>query len=154
MVDHPVQRGVGKQQIELPLESYFARVHDAEAQVGKFRGLKNFLRKFNHLRRGINTRRRSIGQMLRDFGGDFAVAAADIQNVLVAAQIEPGDQFARPGMLHGGIRRVFGGVPFRVYRTGRLQPLSHAWPEGHQFGSLENHVFHRRRRSGPLLGMG
>ena len=73
---------------------------------------KCFLRERNHFRRSINADGRTARHGAGDFRRHLAVAAADIENVLVAAQMELGDDFARPGLLHGGIRRVGLGVPF------------------------------------------
>ena len=56
----------------------------------------------------------------RDFRRHFAVAAADIENVFVAAQIELGDEFARPGLLHDGIRGVIRRIPFCGIAVGAL----------------------------------
>ena len=47
----------------------------------------------------------------RDFRRHLAVAAADIENVLVTAQMKPADEFARPGLLHDGVCRVIRRVP-------------------------------------------
>ena len=56
-----------------------------------------------------------VDEAARHGAGDFrrhlAVAAADIKDVLIAAQFEPGDEFARPGLLHDGIRGVIRRVP-------------------------------------------
>ena len=95
------------------VEFYFARVHDMKLQVRKFFRRKSSSRELYHLRRGINAGGRTARQTARNFRRDFAVAATDIENLLVAAQIEFGDEFARPGLLNDGIRGVIGRVPFR-----------------------------------------
>ena len=111
MIVHPMQRRTGKNQIKLPRKTNLARVHDAKLQVGKFAPRKSPSREFDHLRRGVNTDRRAARNGVRDFGGHFAIAAADVENVFVAAKIEFGHQFARPGVLHNGIRGVGSSIP-------------------------------------------
>ena len=67
----------------------------------------------DHFRRCVRARHRAARHGPREFRSDFAVAAAEIEYVLVAAQVEPGDQLPRPGLLDDGIGRVFGGIPLR-----------------------------------------
>ena len=74
--------------------------------MGKF-----FPRETDHFCRGVNAGNEAARHGAGDFGGDFAVAATNIENVFVTAQLELGDEFARPGLLHGGIRGVIGGIP-------------------------------------------
>ena len=42
-----------------------------------------------------------MGHRSRQFRSHFAVAAADIENAFLAAQLEFRDEFARPGLLDG-----------------------------------------------------
>ena len=52
------------------------------------RGGKVFARERDHLRRGVNAGDRTARHGAGDFRRHLAVAAADIENVFVAAQIE------------------------------------------------------------------
>ena len=72
---------------------------------------KSDARKPDHLRRGVNAHHGAAQHGAGNFGADLAIAAANIQNVLIAPQIEPGDELARPGLLHDRIRGVIGGIP-------------------------------------------
>ena len=56
-----------------------------------------------------------FGTARRDLGGHLAVAAADIENTLISAQTELGDEFARPDLLRGGIRGVIRRVPPHIF---------------------------------------
>ena len=79
----------------------------------KFFRRKSFLGKLDHLRRGVRAGDRTARNRPGNFRRDFSIAAADIKNVFIAAQIKPGDEFTRPALLHGGIRRVIRRIPFR-----------------------------------------
>jgi hypothetical protein len=93
----------------------FPRVHDVKFQVRDFAPRKGLSRELNHLRRSINANDGAARHGPRDFRRHLAVAAADIENVLVPAQLELRDEFARPGLLHGGIRCVISRVPHSVF---------------------------------------
>ena len=113
VIVHPMQRGVGKNQIELVVESDFARVHDVKCEIGNFSSRERFSCANAIISGEASTPGdRAARQSPGDFRRHLAVAAADIENVFVAAQFESGDQFARPGLLHDGIRGVIRRVPF------------------------------------------
>src|ERR1039458_3169231 len=95
----------------------FPRVHDVKFQVQDFAPRKGLSRELNHLRRSINANDGAARRGLGNFSADLAVAAADIENVLVPAQLELRDEFARPGLLHGGIRGVISRVPLGGWRN-------------------------------------
>ena len=113
MVVHPMQRGVGKNQIKLCYESGFPARRRPEISNWEISIFGNvLLREGDHFRRSINPDRRAARHGAGEFRRHFAVAAAEIQNMLVAAQLEPGDEFARPSLLHDGIRGIIRRVPF------------------------------------------
>jgi len=78
-----------------------ARVHDAKFQVGEAGRRKRRAGEFDHFREASIPITAPFRQSTGDFGRHFPIAAADIQEMLVAAQFEFSDQFARPGLLRG-----------------------------------------------------
>ncbi|MEJ0090420.1 MAG: hypothetical protein WDM80_11840 [Limisphaerales bacterium] len=71
------------------------------------------LGELNHLRRSVQSRDRPLRQGVGDFRRDLAIAAANVKDVFIATQLKFGDEFARPGMLHDGVRGVVSRVPSR-----------------------------------------
>ena len=92
-----------------------ARVHDLKFQIRMFAGRKSLSRKTDHFRRSVNSGDRTLRHGTGQLGGHLAIAAADIEDVFVAAQMELRDEFARPDLLRGGIRGVIRRIPPHVF---------------------------------------
>ena len=67
------------------------RIHDAKFQIWNYAWRKSFLRKLDHLRRSVDANNEAAWHGLGNFGGDLAIAAADIENAFAAATIEFGN---------------------------------------------------------------
>ena len=59
VIIHPVQRCVGKHEVEFVWEANFPRVGDLKFQIGNFRWWKSFARESDHFRRGVGARHRA-----------------------------------------------------------------------------------------------
>jgi hypothetical protein len=65
----------------------------------------------DHLTRTIETHDPPAGKRSSHLGGDLAIARADIQHGFIASELEPGNQFTRPGELGRGVFRVLFWIP-------------------------------------------
>jgi len=83
-----------------------------EFEVRMFASRKCLSGELNHLPRRIHARGQSAWHGAGDLCRDLSITAAHIENVFVPTQLELGDEFARPGLLHDGIRSVICCVPF------------------------------------------
>jgi hypothetical protein len=66
----------------------------------------------DHIVGGVDADDGAAGYEGGDFGGDAAVAAADVEDAFVAAEVEEGQDFGGHGFLQAGAFDVSGGVPF------------------------------------------
>jgi hypothetical protein len=106
-----MQSRVGKHQVKFFSQVDFSRIYDLKFQVGDFLGRKRFSGIRDHFRGNIRSHCEAVGQSAGDFRRDLAITATHIEQMFVAAQVKRSDEFARPTVLHGGIRRVIGGIP-------------------------------------------
>ena len=81
-------------------------------QIGKFAWRKSFLRELDHLRRGVNARPPNRAARRGRFRRVTLPSPQPTSRMCSSPRkLESGDEFARPGLLHDGIRGVIRGVP-------------------------------------------
>ena len=107
MVTHPVQSGVGEDNRELAAERQITGVSLHEEKVGEVLRWKALLSERNHGGRRVDAHDSAVRRLRRYLGRHFAVAAANIEHVLVATQVKLLEQLARPHLL---LRRMPGVV--------------------------------------------
>ena len=84
-IGQPVERVKGNHKVEFVVEGEMAGIGDLERDVGT---IIVPARVSDHVVRGIDAEDGTTGKTRGNFGGDAAVAAADVQHALGAAQME------------------------------------------------------------------
>src|SRR5215467_4571307 len=96
-------------QIELIAKRKRARVSDLEVKIGP-----NVLRgEFDHVAGRINTHDTTVGDAACDFGGDFAVAASNVQHPISERQLESLQYLRCHGLLQARTLAIQLSIPFR-----------------------------------------
>ncbi len=111
MVEDPMESGVGEDDVILITVVEGACVFDDKGEVWEDFGGVVFGGKADHVEGVIDADDVSSWEEGGDFGGDFSVAAADIEEAFVAAELEFLEEFAGPSLLLGGVLVVVEGVP-------------------------------------------
>src|SRR6266511_1092287 len=111
MIFNPVERGVREYDVKAAVQFNSPRVHAYKLQVRKLFVIVMSAGELDHLARTIQTHDPSARKRSRYLGGDLAIARADIQHRFIASELEPGNQFTRPGELGRRVFRVLFWIP-------------------------------------------
>ena len=109
LVQHPVQRVERDHRVELVPEVHGEHVADGEAQPRRLERPGGR----DHPRRGVDAEDRAVRQLVGDGGGDPAVAAADVEDPLVAGHGDAGQRLAGQPRLQRADLAVGQPVPVR-----------------------------------------
>jgi hypothetical protein len=104
-----VERVKGNYEVEFVVEEEMAGIGDLERNVGTI-----FVpaRVRDHVVRGIDAEDATMGKTCSKFGGDAAIAAADVQHALGPVELEKRQRFFGHGFLKAGAPYVRRRVPF------------------------------------------
>lgn len=96
-----------------------------ESQVRILGGRRPVCSKVDHLRRAVYARHSALGDEGSQLGGNLAVAAADVQDMLVSRESQMDDNGIIDALLGGGIALVIVGIPLiHAFASGRAGTYS------------------------------